>query len=288
MSPTKIITGFFLSLMLVFLSGCNPESKYSTEAVKIFLDIDWQSVSSSTIKVNITPAKDVYYYCGIIEDAEFNYDGLDYRFMEYELDMLYADYIIWRRNLLMESSPYVASFSSHCLCYGKDSRIFSNLKTDTEYLIYAFCVNPDTKRPMGDLVGVYCKTTKLTGSDITFAYSIEHKSDGVWLTLEPSNDDDEYMCEVIEKEDLEMYSSPAEYMRELADWYHEYGGVNTNQQLKGFYSVNIAYYLYEWRKYLILIAGYDGGFTTPIYYDTLVYDYMMPDTLHVPFKLWEE
>lgn len=281
----KLYTAFwpavFILILSVSFSACNPKARYSSSPVKIDIQIDKSAVTSATIIANITPAKDVYYYCGIITKDEFNMHGYDYRFMQYMVDSLYSEYLDWRKDLVAASLPYVASFSSHSLGYGKDSRIFTNLKPNTDYVIYAFCVNPDKVVPMGDLFVAMATTADKSTSSLTFTYSIEGKNDGYWLTIEPSNDKEPYIYEVLEKEYLEYYESPSEFFEELLQLYAILPPeLSNNLQQRGYIQGYMSDFLPPNTEYCLIVAGYDGDFTTPVYYSWFNYTLDMDDIIH--------
>ena len=289
MKALRNILFFLPGAFLLALASCNPDAKYSTKPVYITLEVDSSVTSSATLKVNITPEKDVYYYCGIITEEAFNNHGYDFRFMQYITDSVYSEYLSWRKNLVARSMPYVASFSSHSLGYGKDSRVFTNLNSGTDYIIYAFCVNPEAVSPMGELFVTWAETAGVSMSTLTFTYSIEHKSDGVWLTIEPSNDDEPYINDIEGKEMLDYNEGPADYLHDLMQIYAEIGSTTDDGVLsRGFMTQKIDQYALPGKEYCVMAAGYDGGFTTPVYYVWFTYHDDMEDIIRWPLQTSEK
>ncbi len=274
---------YILPILYVIMSACNPKAEYSVKPVKIDIIVDTTSITAASAKVDIVPQEDVYYYCGISALETFNNHGYDFRFMQYMVDSIYSDYLSWRKELLVESSPYVASFSSHSLGYGKDSRIFSNLEENSEYVVYAFCVNPDAVAPMGELFCKVIETKDTTTSSLTFAYSIDKKSEGIWFTIEPSNDEETYIIDITDLESLKWYSSVDEYFQALAYLYSQMSGTNDNMLIRGFHSVNLSKVgAIEGEEYVVIAAGYDKSVLTPVYSASFIFSEDMEEKAHVP------
>lgn len=281
----RLLYILFLSFGLL-LTACDPEAPYVTEGVNITLNVPSSTVSAASVKVDVIPENDrVYYYCGIMPDSAFS-ATIDLRFMEYVLDSVYLDYINWRKDLLASSSPYVASFSSHCLGYGADSHTFSGLTPETDYLIYAFCVNPETNQPMGQLFKTTVRTGAYHPSDMTFTYSIEHKKDGLWLTIEPSADTEPYVWDLSETSAVNQYGGVPGYVDAYMSLFKETG--QTDYVLvRGYTYFNLTNNLEAGEDYTIMVAGYDGNLTTPIHHCNFTYDPACEDSLHVDFLLIE-
>lgn len=274
-----------ICLFALVLMGCNPESEYQTKPVEIELEVPDEQLTAGTVGVNIRPKDDrVYYYCNVMPAADFHHTNYS-NFMTYVLDKAYRDYLDWRSSLLQTDIDYVATFASHCLSYGLDSRTFTGLKPETEYLVYAFCVNPDTRVQMGDLYMLRFTTRPYRESQMIFTYSIEHKEDGVWLTLEPSADTEPFIWDLVKDDEVEGKGlTPQGYVEQVAGMYHATGQTPVSS-VYGFVPYNMSDFLSEGERYCLMVVGYNGDFTTGLYHADLLYSNQMEDVAHAEMEV---
>ena len=265
MKKSTILTAVAV-LAAALISACSGEAEYITKQTRINLYVKDGELRAGVVKIDITPENDkIYYFCDILTPDKYTPGTGDERFMQLTLDSLYRDYIDWRYDLLKENSPYVATFSSHCLCYGCDERMFADLKPDTDYIVYAYCVNPETNQPMGDLYWRAIHTATIQSSDLTFEWKFQNNQ----LVVIPSNDTDYYLLYVIEKDVVDdYYEGDCEaFLQMLIEAYCEYGLME--KQLRNSISkYDFSDELEDDRTYYIILAGYDGELTTDIFVDT--------------------
>lgn len=250
--------------------SCSDKAEFISGYTPIKISVENNAIRATQLKVSIEPENDkVYYFCDVVEKSVHTPGQGDLRFMQLTLDSLYRDYIDWRYQLLRENANYVAPFSSHCLSYGKDYRIFLNLKPNTNYYVYAYCVNPETNQPIGGLYTLPIKTTEVKPSTMTFTW--ERK--GTHVAVTPSNDEELYIWDVVEEEMLtEWYDSdPEEYLKEYVEAYIAMDMLRDDicQSITGF---NFDYMFQEGGTYYFIVAGYDGEFTTPVYSEKFTID----------------
>lgn len=253
----------FLAVAVLAAFSCSDQAEFIKGSTPIRISVGSKEVRATSIKASIIPENDkVYYSCGIVEKSKHSPGQGDLRFMQLSLDSLYRDYIDWRYLLLRENANYVAPFSSHCLHYGNDSHFFLELKQDTDYIIYAFCVNPETNQPVGDLYSLPVRTAKFQPSSMTFKWERR----GTQILVTPSNDDEYYIWDVIDKETLDgWYGSSAEaYLKDYVQVYAEYGLLR-DDLCQSISSYNFDYLFSEAGSYYFIVAGYDGEFTTTVY-----------------------
>lgn len=272
-------------LMLMGWVACDPVSDYQTRPVKIYLTVQDELLTAGTLTVDVEPKDDrVYYYCGIIRASDFHWTNTS-NFMNYMLDSLEMDYKRWRSTLLKTDIDYVASFESHCLSYGIDARTFSGLQPETNYIVYAFCVDPDTRTPMGELWMLHVTTRAYRQSELTFTYSIEHKDDGVWMTIEPSADEEPFLWDIVDEEDVEGHNlTPQGYVNQAAAIYHTTGQAPITTTY-GFVHFNMSEMLSEGKTYCLMVVGYDGDFTTELYHQDITYSSELTDLAHQQFDV---
>ena len=216
---------FILSAIAVLFPSCNPEAKFETKDVEIYMDL--QTVSAGFVECSFSTNKDAYYLVAC-EPARKGIDPMSYQkqFMMMALDSANIEYIAWRDLLLKEGEFNVAPFASHALSYGKTDQYFTNLTPDTDYWIYAFVVNPETLKPAGKLYLMDIHTFKESIYDVHFEYRIR----GIWDYIYPLNPDGQinnhfpYVASTIDSLTLveDAHMGPVEYFETLFTLYSTY------------------------------------------------------------------
>lgn len=273
-------------IILVFIStffaSCNTAALYNTEQCPIRIHIDEGSPTASYILADFTPIDNrMYYFCGIVTSEEYYKHSNDQRFMQMYIDYQYMEYIVWRYSLLEAEEEYIADFSSHCLSYGEDSRYFRNLKAETEYVIFAFCVNPENNQPIGNLYHIKVTTDKIRQTDLTFQVMFKERDEGTYVSMMPSNDDDTYLWEWEDQQYLKDNNLTIEqYADALIKSWQEYGLADYmySQGPQSYKCVEGD--LTEGHKYILIATGYDGSFTTKLYH--LEFEYPFPTEDPIP------
>ncbi len=160
-------------------SGCNPEATWETEDVEVTMTVN--TVSAGFVECSFTPNKDAYYLISIVEPWEnFNPVYNSKQFMQLALDSAYAEYLLWRNDLLRNSEFNVAPFSSHSLQYGAVDHFFTGLLPGEDYWVFAFPVNPETMQPIGKLVLENVTTPDTSIFDVHFEYRVKGEWDYVY------------------------------------------------------------------------------------------------------------
>ena len=282
MRKTIIATAAAAFAVLCTLS-CSTESTYSSKGTPISLAVT--ETTSSYVAVDVVTDKDTYYYCNIITAAEFSSYSNDQRFMELNCDKAYMEYINWRFGLLAESSEFVASFVSHSLNYGNDSRFFTELNPETEYIVYAFCVNALTNQPVGQLYTTRVRTSSRKSVDMSFSILLEQKGDAPYVTVIPSNDTDSYVWEFEDKEVVESQYGHADnnYELFLQNQVHMWKSFDLsieNEITHGFDYYDASTDLESGRSYILVAAPYDGEINGKIYGFEFTYPFGEVTTLH--------
>ena len=180
------VKGLFIllcALYVILLPSCNPEAPWTTDKVDITVRIE--AASAGFVVCEFTTSKEAYYLIGI-EPARPGYDPMTQQkqFMTLALDAANSAYLDWRSLLLKNGEFNIAPFASHSLQYGNEYYIFTGLKPDTEYWIYAFVVNPVSMKPAGHLVLEDITTGPY--SDIQMQY--EYRVKGLWDYTYPMDD----------------------------------------------------------------------------------------------------
>ena len=207
-----------LSLMGVLFTACKNygEAAYITEPTDIALTVLSDHITAGSAQVLIEPMDDrAYYFTRAVPANEYIPGTMDRDFMMLVMDSVYIHYLLWRYDLLRAGETYIAPFSSHSLKYGVQTIHVDTLTPDTEYMIYAFCVNPVTQQPMGDLFFNYFKTDSHAQTDLSFQFVLE----GNAVYIMPSNDETQYVASYEETSviKIEYHNDAVEFLRHTLD-----------------------------------------------------------------------
>lgn len=224
-TPFLAVSAAFV--LLLCLNACNPKVK-AVSGDQVEVKLETQIISSGFMRVRFSTNKEAYYHIGIVpkQDApDISSVSGAKGFMALMLDRAYAEYLLWRSDLLAQGTPYVAEFATHSLQYGSVEHDFTLLKPDTEYLIFAFPVNAQTNQPDGRLFVQNIATTQKSAyeDDLEFEYRIR----GYWDYVYPVSLKGELLNYVpwagATADSAELreagYARPAIYFLELFDEY---------------------------------------------------------------------
>lgn len=257
----------YVLAFVALLASCNKEAIYTTRPCRIDINLEQKNVTASYAIAEFTPQNvSTYYYADVVPMERFKGIKDEQRFMQLCVDSLYRDYINWRYEYLVKSEKYIANFANHCLCYGSDSRYFKDLNPENDYVLFAFCVNPETNQPIGQLYSLPFRTSVLKRSDMTFQVMFLEREDGTYVSVVPSDDDENF---VWEWEDKDYFSenkiTVEEYAEYLKKTYKEYG-MGEYMYSKGSQSYKCQPGdLEDGHEYIVLAIGYDGEWTTKVF-----------------------
>lgn len=168
-----------IAVCLLFAS-CNPEAVWETSDVHI--EISDRMVSAGFVECAFSTNKDAYYFIDCVPyDSTLDLKTHAKQFMTLALDSAYVMYLAWRHTLLSAGEANVAPFSSHVLQYGNVDHFFTFLDPNTDYLIYAFVVDPIRMEPVGKLFTLPVHTLDKTAIKVKFDYRIK----GYWSYIYP-------------------------------------------------------------------------------------------------------
>lgn len=268
-----------VSAVLSAVSSCvKTSTEYTTSGTEIHITVDETALSATRIKANFVLDNDKnYYYCEIIPRSTYAIKEDNSKFMQLVLDSVYTAYVNWKYEYLKKDETYIASFSSHCLWYGNDYWEFSGLAPDTEYTLFAFCVNPDTKQPVGDLFYVYVKTPSVKKSSLTFKFYCDCDITKATYTVEPSNDIEPFFADYIDVDHLNEYyqGDLRKYVDEFVhsfDEISEYMGYDVLSSSCYKKSQNLGIPYPKFTKYYMYAFGYDGVVTTDLFYQEFTFE----------------
>jgi len=254
----------FIPCSLFLTPSCNPEAKFETKDVEIYMEL--QTVSAGFVECTFSTSKDAYYLVAC-EPARQGIDPMSHQkqFMMMALDSANIEYIAWREWLLKDGEFNVAPFASHTLSYGTTDQYFTNLTPDTDYWIYAFVVNPETLKPAGKLYLMDVHTFEESVYDVHFEYRIR----GIWDYIYPLDPDGQinnhfpYVASTVDSLTLveEAHMGPVEYFETLFMLYSTYDLkdlIRYGVQVVKNDGINSAEEFKPGHTYYTAIVSYDG------------------------------
>lgn len=175
----KILPLLLLGISMIFLA-CNTKVPYSTSNVEIQIDVT--QVSAGFAEVTFSTNTQAYYLMSIqpVKD-DVDPQKIAKTFMMLALDSAYVDYLYWRNKQLQQMVPFVADFPSYALQYGTVKHCFTFLEPDTEYWIFAFAVDPNGNKPIGNLFCERIHTEASRDIEMQFEYRVR----GSWTYIYP-------------------------------------------------------------------------------------------------------
>ena len=175
---TKVFFG--LSLLAVFFFSCSPEAPWEKSDVNVTMNI--KTISAGFVECSFSTDKDAYYLISIMEPWEdYNPVANSKQFMQLALDSAYAEYLLWRNDLLRAKEFNVAPFASHSLQYGDVNHFFTGLLPQQDYWVFSFPVDPQTMQPAGTLKLIPITTLEDSKMDVHFEYRVK----GLWDYIYP-------------------------------------------------------------------------------------------------------
>ena len=206
----RLILLVLIPYSLFLAPSCNTEAAYETKDVEVSMTV--KNVSSGFIECEFETNKDAYYLVAICEPWEgFNPTTHQKQFMQLALDSAYAEYLLWRNDLLRQQEFTIAPFASHSLQYGKTTRFFTGLIPYKDYWVYAFPVDPETMIPADKLVLENVKTPFASTVEIRFEYRVRGMWDYVYPVDTLGRINSGYPYTVLTVDSIDIASTIADY-----------------------------------------------------------------------------
>jgi len=256
-SLTYICLVSLISLMGLTFTACNNgEAEYTIKPTPIKITVLTDKITAGTAQINLAPEDDrAYFFTRVVPANEYKPGTMDRDFMMLVMDSVYIDYLQWRYYHLREGETFIAPFTSHSLKYGVQTLHVDTLLPNTEYMVYAFCVNPITNQPMGDLYYDYFSTDSLPHVDLTFQFKLEGSS----LYIMPSDDNTQYVSALESKDVLrDKYDdNPLVCIQNVVNTCKEYGILEYITH-RNAYKEDLEYMMIPNEPYVYICAAYDG------------------------------
>ncbi len=179
-------------LFLPFLfAACQMEVDNNT------LDITVLHVQSKQAHIEIFPKSNEFYYMyGAVKVEDYKTFKNDRRFIDHNFD---ENKELWRtfNEILAENNLPTQSIEELLFYNGAVDDILSNLEPNTDYYVFAYCLN-ERKRPIHTLIKQPFTTPAKPHSDITFDLQM---ADNETVVITPSNQDS-YLWKINSKEEV--------------------------------------------------------------------------------------
>lgn len=261
---------YLASLLTVLcLTSCDPDAKYYTK--KVSIKIEQKRKSLGYVEAEFTTNKEAYYYMNILPDSNTEYVNLmrknPKQFMSLMIDSAYVEYVEWRYSFLKSGVTTVADFASHSLRYGPVKKFFQNLKEGSKYHLFAFAVDAESNKPIGELYTLDVETLTHQAVNIHFNARVS----GNWFYIYPLDEKNSvidyspYVWSYIDEEFFEekYKKNPEAFLRFLLYGDEEEGYVDITDDISSMGidvdNDNDRQVLEPGMTCYIIIASLDGG-----------------------------
>ncbi|MBQ1650937.1 MAG: hypothetical protein II056_00780 [Paludibacteraceae bacterium] len=261
---------YLASLLTVLcLTSCDPDAKYYTK--KVSIKIEQKRKSLSYVEAEFTTNKEAYYYMNILPDSNTEYVNLmrknPKQFMSLMIDSAYVEYVEWRYSFLKSGVTTVADFASHSLRYGPVKKFFQDLKEGSKYHLFAFAVDAESNKPIGELYTLDVETLTHQAVNIHFNARVS----GNWFYIYPLDEKNSvidyspYVWSYIDEEFFEekYEKNPEAFLRFLLYGDEEEGYVDITDDISSMGidvdNDNDRQVLEPGMTCYIIIASLDGG-----------------------------
>lgn len=221
-----------------------------------FFQFTITDITGDGVTVVTTPKDTVtLFYCDILTKESYE---------TYESDSaLVADYVAYFNENVDKYKEYYGidvTLADLYLYHNVDEYTYSGLDASTDYYAMAFRLTEE-----GVLVGKLEKepfrTADVVPSDIKFDIAIDTVTvDSINLVITPSNEDP-YMAYLFAESELADYDNDEEALRDVESFYQMFGYTLVSNG-GTYFPLNS--WVEESGKQILLVAGYQGGFTTEI------------------------
>ena len=261
---------YLASLLTVLcLTSCDPDAIYYTKDVTVKIEQKRRSISY--VEAEFTTNKEAYYYMNILPDSNTEYVNLmrkkPKQFMSLMIDSAYVEYVEWRYSFLKSGVTTVADFASHSLRYGPVKKFFQNLKEGSKYHLFAFAVDAESNKPIGELYTLDVETLTHQAVNIHFNARVS----GNWFYIYPLDEKNSvidyspYVWSYIDEEFFEekYKKNPEAFLRFLLYGDEEEGYVDITADISSMGidvdNDNDSQVLEPGMTCYIIIASLDGG-----------------------------
>ena len=261
-----------LSVLCLTIAGCSYKSKVLSRYTK--LNIDITEINGNYIYVRITPESDnVMYYFSVKEADEVNADIVSLTEGGFQRKMITEaenGYQTWKKYFEGNMDNYAANFCDHVMYVTPNEGYVLDLKPNTRYYAFGFCINPESHAPVGPVQKVDFWTTdiKPSADQIDFNFMINDDKGQMYYYVRPSRYGricmDTYFSAVIKDSDYMAEPYSGDIRHYLNDWIEQIGSGVTY-----FLNIDISryepvIYLEEDEQYTIVAMPYGNPLANQI------------------------
>ena len=246
-------------LGLLALLSCSKQ-KYAKQACSFDLSVD--SVSGTKASITVTPSNPTACYSVTFmneKDEQFNWSDAQLLswFMEDQTDIY---------ELYKMDDGLIGDYAD-IFCYrGPRSHRITRLTPDTDYRLCVFQMDPDARKPLGELYKLDFHTKPVVMTDLTFSLEV---IEGDILLIFPSKPDTPFFWEYETVNYLDAVHEDAyAFHYNIIDMYETYGfmehQVETDMSYWDFSEMDPS--IKDGDECILTISGYaDGEINTPVY-----------------------
>lgn len=272
---SKLTQYALASLMLLSACDFETETEFIKKPVEIDLQIAEHTLAGTKVYIEATPSQDEVYYVWDVSPCERidNFNRSEKAYMDLVIDGLYAQYINWRHGLLEAGEPFVGSFANHSLSYAKTNYFFTDLKPETDYYVWGFCVNAENNKPMGPLYKKKFRTKSLPSPDFRSSMTFEFEVNGKNVLVVPSEEDvdDYFVWSAISVREL-----IAEFGGDTEKWVlADYQNMMATGMMRKAMCRGLTKFEYEFdpgETYVVAATAYELNFEKTLFYRVFTYD----------------
>lgn len=183
----KILPFLFVAAMLC---SCNYQSEIRNRDTT--LDLQLLDLGGNYAYVQVAPANDYTLYCASVMEVD-KYDRYmslmsEEEFQKLVMDSISVHYYRWRTTWYGNTDKYVADIVEHEYAVSTGTRYFLHLEPQTDYYVYAFCVNSNLSGPLGPIQKKKFTTPQYTpvAKGVDFDFMIYDTEDIFYYYVRPS------------------------------------------------------------------------------------------------------
>lgn len=261
----------------MLLGACDfeTETEFLKKPVTIDLQIAEHTLAGTKVYIEAVPSRDEVYYVWDVTPCERidNFNRSEKAYMDLVIDGLYAQYINWRHGLLEAGEPFVGSFANHSLSYAKTNYFFTDLKPETDYYVWGFCVNAENNKPMGPLYKKKFRTKSLPSPDFRSSMTFEFEVNGKNVLVVPSEEDvdDYFVWSIITISEL-VTEFGGDTEKWVLSYYKDLMQSDTMRKAMCRGLTKFGYNFQPGETYVVAATAYELNFEKTLFYRVFTYD----------------
>ena len=227
------------------------------EPVNCSFGIEVSDVTSMTAGIKVTPSDNScsYFYNYLTAEEYYGEEyGGDEGIIAKNIELIRGAVEIY------QMMGYDASFGTF-LTVGEDSSTAKQLRAGTEYIVFAFGLDPSGTGTTAVYKQMFT-TTEPEPSSMTFEGEVyDLKFNGAKIQFTPSTDDETYFTDCMDWETFSKFKDD----KEITSWVLSEAGESIDSYLaQGTHVVDASEILVSKTKYVAYAFGYNGGATTGV------------------------